>query len=218
MLFLARYLLFRLMVKLFQDYALLIIRIASFPSLLWVFLISLYLVLSFYPPYAIEYIPFLEKLLISLLILSFTLFFANLLSELLKFYLSRTSLKLPPTGIIFAMVKLVVLLLGVITLLSFLGVPVAHFIATLGIGGLALSLALQGTLSNFFSGLNLIASKKIEVGDFVQLENGDQGYVLRLLQNSLLGTSAQPLMELTYFPSYSTSPEPIAVSRERSPL
>jgi small-conductance mechanosensitive channel len=74
-------------------------------------------------------------------------------------------------------IKLVVFVLGVITLLSYLGIQVAHFITTLGIAGLAVSLALQGTLSNVFSGLNLIASRQIEVGDFVKLENGEEGYV-----------------------------------------
>ena len=70
-----------------------------------------------------------------------------------------------------------VYILGIITILSYLGIQVAHFITTLGIAGLAVSLALQGTLSNIFSGLNLIASRQIEVGDFVKLENGEEGYV-----------------------------------------
>ncbi|AHE96897.1 hypothetical protein THERU_06620 [Thermocrinis ruber] len=74
-------------------------------------------------------------------------------------------------------IKLFVFILGVITLLSYFGIQVAHFITTLGIAGLAVSLALQGTLSNIFSGLNLIASRQIEVGDFIRLENGEEGYV-----------------------------------------
>ncbi len=173
----ARSFLFRLANKLSQDYLRSFVKIASFPSLLWVFLISLYLTLRFYPPLATNRADLLGKVLISLLILSITIFSANLVSEFLRFYLSRTSLRFPQTGIIFAIVRFLIIVLGVITLLSFLGIPVIHFITTLGIAGLAISLALQGTLSNFFSGLNLIASRQIEVGDFVRLENGEEGFV-----------------------------------------
>jgi small-conductance mechanosensitive channel len=95
----------------------------------------------------------------------------------LQVYISKANLKFPRTGIVFVIIKLAVFVLGVITLLSYFGIQVAHFITTLGIAGLAVSLALQGTLSNVFSGLNLIASRQIEVGDFVRLENGEEGYV-----------------------------------------
>ncbi len=169
--------LLELLRKLPQEHFGIVLQIASFPSLLWIVLTSLYLTLKLYPPFAISQGAFLEKAFISLLILSLTLFFANLVSELLRFYISKTSLKFPRTGIIFWLTKFLIIILGVITLLSFLGIPVIHFVTTLGIGGLAISLALQGTLSNFFSGLNIIASRQIEVGDLIKLENGEEGYV-----------------------------------------
>jgi len=177
LLFILRKLLLGWLRKLTQDYFGIVLKIIRFPSLLWVVLISLYLTLRLYPPSAIVHGAFLEKVFMSLLILSLTLFFANLTSELLNFYLSKTSIRFPQTGIIFAIIKFLVIVLGIITLLSFWGVPVVHFVTTLGIGGLAISLALQGTLSNFFSGLNIIASRQIEVGDFVRLESGEEGYV-----------------------------------------
>jgi len=50
------------------------------------------------------------------------------------------------------------------------------------------------------------------------VESIEELKVQRLLLKSLIGTSPRPLRELTYFSSYSTSPEPAMISRERSPL
>jgi small-conductance mechanosensitive channel len=160
-----------------QDYAVMLLRVFRLPSLFWAIVISLYLAVKLSPGQLLGYSSIVEKVLISLLILSITSFFSNLLPELLQVYISKTNLKFPRTGIVFVIIKLFVYILGIITILSYLGIQVAHFITTLGIAGLAVSLALQGTLSNVFSGLNLIASRQIEVGDFVKLENGEEGYV-----------------------------------------
>jgi small-conductance mechanosensitive channel len=160
-----------------HDYAVRILRVLRLPSLFWVIVLSLYLTVELSPTKLLKYSAVIEKVLISLLILSITSFFSNLLPELLQVYISKTNIKFPKSGIVSVIIKLVVFILGVITLLSYFGIQVAHFITTLGIAGLAVSLALQGTLSNVFSGLNLIASRQIEVGDFVRLENGEEGYV-----------------------------------------
>ena len=178
-----------------HDYAVMILRVLRLPSLFWVIVISLYLTVELSPTKLLKYSSVIEKVLISLLILSITSFFSNTLPELLHAYISNKNLKFPKTGIVFVIIKLVVFVLGVITVLSYLGIQITHFITTLGIAGLAVSLALQNTLSNVFSGLNLIASRQIEVGDFVRLENGEEGYVeditwmntvIRRLDNNLV--------------------------------
>ena len=53
-----------------------------------------------------------------------------------------------------------------------LGVPVAGLIAGLGVGGLAIALAAQGTLENFIGGIILYADRPVTVGDFCRF--GDQ--------------------------------------------
>jgi small-conductance mechanosensitive channel len=172
-----RRLLFGFIKRFSHDYAVMLLRVLRLPSLFWAIVLSLYLTIELSPTQILRHSSIAERVLISLLILSITSFFSNLLPELLQVYISKANLKFPRTGIVFVIIKLVVLILGVITLLSYFGIQVAHFITTLGIAGLAVSLALQGTLSNVFSGLNLIASRQIEVGDFVKLENGEEGYV-----------------------------------------
>ena len=58
-----------------------------------------------------------------------------------------------------------------------LGVSLAPALTALGVGSLAMALALQDTLSNFFAGIYLLAEKPVRPGDFVRLEGGQEGYV-----------------------------------------
>jgi small-conductance mechanosensitive channel len=75
-------------------------------------------------------------------------------------------------------VRITVLTVGVLVLLQTLGIPVAPLLTALGVGGLAVALALQDTLANLFAGVHLLASKKVQCGDFVRLSTGEEGYVV----------------------------------------
>lgn len=66
---------------------------------------------------------------------------------------------------------------GLIMVLGAWGVDVAPFLAGLGIAGLAISFALQSTLSNVVSGISIIMDKTFKVGDKVELDSGEVGVV-----------------------------------------
>ncbi len=73
-----------------------------------------------------------------------------------------------------------VYLFTIIVLLGNFGIDPGPFLAGLGIAGLAVGLALQDTLANFFNGLQLLSDKPIKIGEFIALdsENGPiKGYV-----------------------------------------
>lgn len=53
-----------------------------------------------------------------------------------------------------------------------IGIPVNSIFALMGVAGLALSLALQNTLSNLAGGLQVLLSKPFEVGDFIDTDQG----------------------------------------------
>jgi small-conductance mechanosensitive channel len=61
-----------------------------------------------------------------------------------------------------------------------LGQPIAPILATLGIGSLAVALALKDILSNFFAGIQIAVDRPLEIGQAVTLENGMSGRVLAL--------------------------------------
>jgi small-conductance mechanosensitive channel len=58
-----------------------------------------------------------------------------------------------------------------------MGIQIAPLITALGVGGLAVALALQDTLANFFAGLNIMATKQIKPGDYIRLDGGQEGIV-----------------------------------------
>lgn len=84
---------------------------------------------------------------------------------------------MPSSSLIENVVRILVFALGAFLILQNLGVQVTPLITGLGIGGLAVALALQDTLSNLFSGFQLILARQVRRGDYVQLETGHEGYV-----------------------------------------
>jgi small-conductance mechanosensitive channel len=74
--------------------------------------------------------------------------------------------------------RVIVWSIGALVLLDSLGIAIAPLLTALGVGGLAVALALQDTLSNLFAGVHILTSRKVQPGDFVQLDNGMQGYVV----------------------------------------
>ncbi|MFZ0961614.1 MAG: mechanosensitive ion channel family protein [Terriglobia bacterium] len=71
-------------------------------------------------------------------------------------------------------------LLGTIIFLENMGVSLTAVWTTLGVGSVAVALALQETLSNFFSGLYLLADRPISPYDYIKLDSNQEGYVLRI--------------------------------------
>lgn len=81
------------------------------------------------------------------------------------------------TTIIKNTIRVIIVALGTLIILDSLGISITPIIASLGIGGLAVGLALQDTLANYFSGFYLLIEQPIRIGDFIQLETGEEGYV-----------------------------------------
>ncbi len=64
-------------------------------------------------------------------------------------------------------VKISIWIFGIILVLSNLGVNISSLIAGLGIGGIAVALALQNILKDIFSSFSILIDKPFEVGDFI---------------------------------------------------
>ncbi|MFI6516713.1 mechanosensitive ion channel family protein [Spirillospora sp. NPDC050679] len=74
--------------------------------------------------------------------------------------------------------RVLVLGIGLLVMLQSLGVSITPLLGALGVGGLAVALALQDTLANLFAGVHVLASKTIEPGDYIRLASGQEGYVV----------------------------------------
>jgi|GEM_PF-45575 len=83
-------------------------------------------------------------------------------------------------GVLRSAAKAVIYLIGILMVLSTVGIDITPLIASLGVGSIAVGLALQKTLEDFLAGLILAADQPIRVGDFVTLEAGLEGVVLNI--------------------------------------
>ncbi len=75
---------------------------------------------------------------------------------------------------------LLVYSLGFLMALSVLNIPISPILAGLGIGGLAVALAVQPTLANFFAGTYVVTEGELNIGDYIELQGGPSGYVVEV--------------------------------------
>jgi small-conductance mechanosensitive channel len=135
------------------------------------------------------------KALLALGIFSVTLALANIAARLIRTYSQKIEGVVPGTSLTAIIGRIIILAIGILVILNTLGVSITPILATLGVGGLAVALALQDTLSNLFSGFHVLMARQIRIGDYIKLENGEEGYVtdinwrttkIRMLPNNVV--------------------------------
>ena len=123
---------------------------------------------------------FSVRLLVAGLILVATLWLAKRVAAIARGGVERVNRHHPQDHtlgeFVGAMVKYLVIAIGLIAVLQQLGVQATSVIAVLGAASLAIGLALQGTLSNVAAGVMLLLQRPYKIGDKVEL-NGRQGVV-----------------------------------------
>ena len=113
----------------------------------------------------------------ALWIISLTIVFAQLFGNLVRIYSFRAQGSNQAPTLTKTLTQILVAILGLLVFLNHLRVDIRPYLAALGVGGLAVALALQDTLANLFSGLYISVSSQIRVGDYVKLNSGEEGYV-----------------------------------------
>lgn len=146
------------------------------PMFLWIVILAIYAAtdISELPPTLMYWA---ERALLVLWIVSLTIAASRLAGRFVLMYSAHKEGAAPAGTLSQVLASILVGSLGVLMLMRALGVDITAFLATLGVGGLAVALALQDTLSNFFAGFYLSIAGQIRVGDFIQLESGQRGYV-----------------------------------------
>jgi small-conductance mechanosensitive channel len=108
-----------------------------------------------------------------------TVFAAGLSAATVQHYALRTDGSGMFGSIFLNITRLVVFVVGVLVILQTLGISITPLLTALGVGGLAVALALKDTLANLFSGIHLIAAKYIRGGDYVRMDSGEEGWGCR---------------------------------------
>lgn len=113
-------------------------------------------------------------------IVAVIIFLDKLMKNVIQTYAYRIEVLKTSKGIAYGIVRIIVLGLGLLILLDSFGVSITPLLTSLGIGSLAVALALQPTLENLFAGMQIVFDKPITVGQFVKLDSGEEGYVEKI--------------------------------------
>jgi small-conductance mechanosensitive channel len=146
------------------------------PFMIWVLILGTHLALesSDLPSQATHWI---GRILLALWILSLTIVCSRLAGGLIRFHGSGISGALPVTTLTQTLAQLAVVILGLVVLLNLWGISITPILTALGVGGLAVALALQDTLSNLFAGFYIAVAGQVRLGDYIRLNTGEEGYV-----------------------------------------
>ena len=171
-----------------------ILQAIKAPFLLWTIMLGIYvsLEISELPEDAVAVA---GKILLVLGIFSVTLVAVHVVNKVINAFLTQIETALPVTSVTQHLTRIIIFSIGILIILNALGISITPILATLGVGGLAVALALQDTLSNLFSGLHVTMARQIRVGNYVKLDSGEEGYVtdinwrttkIRMLPNNIV--------------------------------
>ena len=144
------------------------------------------------PPDTLLIIRKLHNVLVLFII---TFIAARLLTGLLKAYMHRGEETRSSLSLVNTIINIVVYCLGILVILQAMGISITPIITALGIGGLAVALALQDTLSNLFAGIQITLTRNTKPGDYISLSTGEEGTVRDITwRNTMLLTQSNNII------------------------
>jgi len=189
-----------------------IIQELNRPFMLWALLLGFYFAVQA-TALSAEWLGIIDKTVTILVVASITTFLARLMIGLLNMPSGRIRQIIPSSTLTQSLARIVIYVFGGLIILNTLGISITPLLTAFGLGGLAVALALQETLSNLFAGFYITLSRQIRVGDFIKLESGEEGYVVdigwratrvRMLPNNVVlipnSKLAQSVITNYYFP------------------
>jgi small-conductance mechanosensitive channel len=111
----------------------------------------------------------------ALFVVSLTFMLARVVTAIIV--ASSATTARPVVSLVTNVTRFIVLAIGFLLVLAVFGVSITPWLTTLGIAGLAVSLALQATLTDLVSGMLLLASRQLTIGEYVKLSTGEEGYI-----------------------------------------
>ncbi len=119
------------------------------------------------------------KLLGAIIVLVIGLKFTSLMSKWIRKCPKLDKLDSSLRSFLSSFIKIVMYIVLIITIAMILGIPATSFITILASCGVAIGLALQGSLSNFAGGLMILFFKPFKIGDFIEA-SGETGTVAEI--------------------------------------
>ncbi len=118
-----------------------------------------------------------EKILIVVALGAATLLASRLAVNAVQIYSLKNESTVSLTSLFEYLTKVLIFSIGFLIIIQSIGIQITALITAFGVGSLSIGLAFQNTLANLISGVNIIVSRKIRPGDYLQLKDGEEGYV-----------------------------------------
>ena len=132
-----------------------------------------------------KYVHQVDRALIALWIISLTMIAAQIAGNAVRFWGAHTSGQAAASATLSRnLAQIVVYSLGILILLNHIGIDIRPLLTALGVGGLAVALALQDTMANLFAGFYISVAGQIRLGNYVKLNSGEEGYVVDITWRS----------------------------------
>ncbi|HEV8190231.1 MAG TPA: mechanosensitive ion channel family protein [Ktedonobacterales bacterium] len=156
-----------------------IIRALRLKFVLWGLLLGIFLALKNMPSYVQQQqpqlVPIIQNILEIVFIFSLTVVVANVSAGLLR--VSSKPHARPALSLVTNIVRVTIFIIGALIILHVFNIEISPALAALGVTGLAVSLALQSTLTDLVSGVQILAAQQVQPGDYIRLSSGEEGYV-----------------------------------------
>lgn len=164
------------------------------PFLVWSLILAIHISVqvSALPPRVVN---LSSKVLLLLWMVSLTMVASRLAAAVVRAYGARAGGGQTVTSLTQNLARLFVVSIGALLMLQQFGVSITPILTALGVGGLAVALALQDTLSNLFAGFYITLAGQIRLGDYIKLNSGEEGFVadiswratlIRMLSNNMV--------------------------------
>jgi small conductance mechanosensitive channel len=131
--------------------------------------------------FGFEYIP---KLIGGLIVLLIGLWITKLITKAVGKSLVKSNIDQSLVPFLKSLTNIILKALVAITVMGMIGIQMTSFVAIIGAAGLAVGLALSGTLQNFAGGVIILILKPFKIGDFVEA----QGYVGTVKEITIFST------------------------------
>lgn len=129
------------------------------------------------------------KILIALIVYWIGKFLIDLLYKFVKTTLERRKVDASINSFLLSLVRVVLMFVLIITIIGVLGINTSSFVALFASAGVAIGMALSGTLQNFAGGVMILLFKPYKIGDWIEAAGVSGGVKEIQIFNTILTTA-----------------------------
>lgn len=114
-----------------------------------------------------------KKIVVAIILLWLGFKLIKFFKRKLETLFDKRNLDVTLRPVLLSIITIVLKVLLIIAVISYIGIPMTSFVALLGAAGLAVGMALSGTIQNVAGGIIILVFRPFKIGDYIQTQNYD---------------------------------------------